>query len=122
MKRIIGWICLALLMTASSAMAAPVLEDVSASDGQLIIGQDGWSVSFSATEGGTLAMQLLSGETGEVVADLGAVQMEAGEGRIGWNGLLPDGTPAARQLSARRADEEFLGRGERRERAVPEPL
>ncbi len=42
-----------------------------------------------------MAMQLLSGETGEPVADLGAARVEAGPGRMAWNGLLPDGGAAA---------------------------
>ena len=82
-----------LLLTAlcAGALAAPELGGVLASDAQLIAGQPGWSFDFSVTEGGTLAMQLLSGETGEFVADLGAVAVEAGAGRIEWDGLLPDG-------------------------------
>ena len=94
MKKMVFALCLLLMMGASLAAAVPELTGVSAGDGQLIIGQDGWSFDFTATEGGTLAMQLLSGETGEAVADLGAVQMEAGTGRVAWNGLMPDGTPA----------------------------
>jgi hypothetical protein len=39
-----------------------------------------------------MAMELLSGDTGEKVADLGAAQVEAGAGKISWNGLLPDGS------------------------------
>ena len=83
-----------LLLTAlcAGALAAPELGGVLASDAQLISGQPGWYFDFSLTEGGTLAMQLLSGETGEFVADLGAVAVEAGAGRIEWDGLLPDGS------------------------------
>ena len=96
MKKRICIILFALLMTAiHAACAAPVLSGVFADDVALISGQDGWYFNFTTSEGGALAMQLLSGETGEVVADVGAAQVEAGNGSIGWNGILPDGTAAA---------------------------
>ena len=40
-------------------------------------------------------MRLLSGSTGEAVCDVGALSVEAGSGRMAWNGLLPDGSAAA---------------------------
>ncbi len=40
-------------------------------------------------------MRLLSGSTGEAVCDVGAMSVEAGSGRMAWNGLLPDGSAAA---------------------------
>lgn len=88
-------IMLCLMCLCAGAMAAPQLGGVFASDVQLVIGQDGWYFDFNTSEGGSMALQLLSGETGEPVADLGSVWVEAGSGRMAWNGLLPDGTPAA---------------------------
>ena len=91
MKKIMfAW--LLLLLMAATALAEPQLDAVFADDVTLISGRDGWYVEFEASEGGTLAMELLSGETGEKVADIGAVQMEEGAGRVAWDGLLPDGS------------------------------
>lgn len=86
--------CLAalLILVAALALAVPQLGSVFAGDAALTAGQDGWYFDFLTSEGGTLAMQLLDANTGDPVADLGAVQVEAGSGRIGWNGLLPDGS------------------------------
>ena len=93
MKRRILLILAALMLLVSPcALAAPQLTRVFADDIALISGQDGWYFEFNTTEGGTLAMQLLSGETGEVLCDLGTAQVEAGDGRIAWNGLKPDGS------------------------------
>ena len=87
------WILLtALCLTAASAQAEPQLSGVFAGDAALVAGQDGWYFDFQASESGTLAMQLLSGETGEVIADIGSEAVEAGSGRIAWNGLLADGS------------------------------
>ena len=83
---------LLLVLAAACALAAPELSGVFASDAGLVIGSDGWSFDFTASEGGRLAMTLLSGETGEAVASLGAADVQAGAGRIAWDGLLPDGT------------------------------
>ena len=74
------------------ALAVPQLSGVYADDVALVSGEDGWFFDFSASEGGTMALQLLSGETGEPIDDLGAAPVEAGSGRMAWNGLLPDGT------------------------------
>jgi len=94
-KHLCIFICCLLLLAASCAAAAPVLTDVHAEDMNVVIGRPQWSFTFSSTEGGALALALLDG-AGEKVCDLGARQVDAGEGRIGWNGLLPDGTaPAA---------------------------
>ncbi|HIU16198.1 MAG TPA: L,D-transpeptidase family protein [Candidatus Ventricola intestinavium] len=95
MKRCMVFLLTALLLCASAALAAPELTGVFADDVMLISGQDGWYFDFHTTEGGSLALQLLSGQTGEAVCDLGATQVEAGSGRIAWNGLLPDGTAVA---------------------------
>lgn len=93
-KRICIFLLGLFLMLLETAAAAPVLSGVFADDVALISGQDGWYFNFTTSEGGTLAMQLLSGETGEVVADVGAAQVEAGNGRMAWNGILPDGSAA----------------------------
>ncbi len=79
------------LLACAPALAAPQLGDVFASDAVLISGQDGWYFEFSATEGGTLGVQLFSGETGEYIANVGAQQVEPGAGRMHWSGILPDG-------------------------------
>jgi len=105
MKRRICILLLVLLaLSLSTAYAAPVLSGVFADDVALISGQDDWYFSFTTSEGGSLAMQLLSGETGEIVADVGAVFVEAGNGQVSWNGLLPDGSavePGSYMLSVR---------------------
>ncbi|MDO4741629.1 MAG: FlgD immunoglobulin-like domain containing protein, partial [Eubacteriales bacterium] len=93
MKKRVWILILCLMMGVGCAKAAPELSGVFAGDASLISGQEGWYIEFSATEGGRLALQLLSGETGEFVADVGAKAIDAGSGRIGWNGLLADGTP-----------------------------
>ena len=87
-------ICI-MLASVMPAAAAPVLDSILPSDMSLIVGQPGWSFLFSSTEGGALALQLLSGDSGDVIADLGAKQVDAGQGRIEWNGLLPDGSRVA---------------------------
>jgi len=74
------------------ALAAPQLSGVIAGDASLVSGQDGWYFDFAASEGGVVAVQLLSSETGEPVCDVGAMEVEAGSGRMHWNGLMPDGT------------------------------
>ena len=92
MKTTFALLLTLLMLSASAALAAPQLSAVFADDVVLTSGQDGWFIEFEASEGGTMAMELLSGETGEKLHDLGAVQMEAGAGQIAWNGLLPDGS------------------------------
>ena len=86
---------LCLTALCACALAAPEVTSLLASDAALISGQDGWYFDFNVTEGGTLGAQLFSGETGEFVAPVGAQQVEQGAGRMHWNGLLADGTPAA---------------------------
>ena len=81
-----------MLMTAACALAAPQLTNVTADSGSLRVGGE-WTVTFETTEGGALAMQL-RGEDG-VSVDLGATQVEAGSGRLVWDGVLPDGSDAA---------------------------
>lgn len=89
-------LCLATApVLAGQAFAAPVLERVYADDAALVSGQDGWYFDFYAGEGGTLAVRLLSGKTGEAVCDVGAMSVEAGSGRMAWNGLLADGSAVA---------------------------
>ena len=92
MKKFIVLFLMGMMLSAAMALAEPQLGAVFADDVTLQSGMDGWFVEFEASENGTMAMELLSGETGEKVADLGAVQVEAGSGRVNWNGLLPDGS------------------------------
>jgi len=92
MKKFIVLFLMGMMLSAAMALAEPQLGAVFADDVTLQSGMDGWFVEFDASENGTMAMELLSGETGEKVADLGAVQVEAGSGRVDWNGLLPDGS------------------------------
>ena len=73
------WLCLG----AACALAAPQLSSVFADDSALVSGQDGWYIEFETSEGGA---------TGETVADLGSCAVEAGAGRVAWDGLLPDGS------------------------------
>lgn len=91
-KNIFLLLVVILLPLVSSALAEPYLDAVFADDVTLTSGKDGWFVEFEASENGIMAMELLSGETGEKVADLGAMPVEAGSGRVDWNGLLPDGS------------------------------
>ena len=92
MKRHVCMLMILACLLPACALAAPVLERVLPGDVSLVTGQESWYVDFAASEGGTLTMQLLSGETGEAVCDAGAMQVEAGSGRMHWNGLLPDGS------------------------------
>ena len=95
MKKSMCMFLLALCLLPALAFAAPALERVYADDVTLVSGQDGWGFHFYAGEGGTLAVRLLSGKTGETVCDVGALAVEAGSGHMAWNGLLPDGSAAA---------------------------
>ena len=95
MKKHIGmWLILMCLLPAY-ALAAPVLSGVLSSDAALVSGADGWYFDFTTSEGGTLGVQLLSGETGEIVYDVGSMAVDAGSGRMSWNGILADGSKAA---------------------------
>ena len=95
MKKYLGALLIGLCLLPALALAAPALDGVLSSDASLVSGADGWYFDFAASEGGTLAMQLLSGETGEVVYDVGSMAVDAGSGRMNWNGILPDGSKAA---------------------------
>ena len=95
MRKRIFAVLMILLAAALPAMAAPALEGVFAADASLVAGQDGWYFDFTASEDGVLALQLLSGESGEAVADVGSMQIGAGAGRMAWDGLLPDGSAPA---------------------------
>ena len=88
-KHFILLIFLMLMAQAGCALAAPVLT-VQTDAESLTIGQAGYAVTFTASEGGKLALELIDAEDG--AWDLGAMQIEAGEGCIDWNGLLPDGS------------------------------
>lgn len=94
MKKSLFMFLLALCLIPALSLAAPVLERVYASDAALVSGQEGWSFDFYAGESGTLAVRLLSGQTGETVCDIGAMRVEEGSGRMAWNGLLADGSAA----------------------------
>ena len=88
-KHFILLISLMLTVQAGCALAAPVL--TAHADAQsLKIGEAGYALSFTTSEGGKLALKLID-ETG-AAQDLGAMQVEAGEGRVDWNGLLSDGS------------------------------
>lgn len=93
-KHICSLMAALLLFAAPMALAAPVLSAVSADDASVVVGQPGWGLSFQSTEGGTLALALMD-SAGQTIADIGAKQVDAGEGRIEWNGLLPDGSAIA---------------------------
>ncbi|MBR5225758.1 MAG: L,D-transpeptidase family protein [Clostridia bacterium] len=91
MKKTIFFVLVLLMLAAAAmAMAAPELSGVYASDTQVRTGEPGFSIAFSASEAGVLALQMI-GENGEAL-DVGAKRIEAGEGRVDWNGLLPDGS------------------------------
>ena len=95
MKKLLFALVLAMAVSiCACAQAAPELSGVFPDDISLVSGQDGWYFQFNASQGGTLAMQLFSGETGEYITEVGAVPVEQGAGRVDWNGLLPDGTAA----------------------------
>ena len=68
---------------------------------KLISGQNDWYFDFETTEGGTLAMRLYSGDTGEFVCEVGAAQVEEGTGRISWDGMLADGGAVPRSEERR---------------------
>jgi len=95
MKKIICLLLGLMCLAPAAGFAAPELSGVLSGDATLVSGKDGWYFDFTTSEGGTLALQLLSAETGESVYDVGAMQVEAGTGRMTWNGVLPDGTHAA---------------------------
>ena len=91
-KHFLSFILVTLALCASScAWAAPVLSDVYAEETSVVIGEADWGFHFSSTEGGALALALLDAQ-GVKLADLGAKQVDAGEGMIQWNGLLADGS------------------------------
>ena len=93
MKKIVALsVFLMALLFSACAWAAPQLTGVFADDVVLVSGTDDWYFDFHTTEGGKLAMQLLSGETGEFIADVGAKEVQQGAGRMAWNGMLPSGS------------------------------
>ena len=53
-------------------------------------GQMSWQIRFETSEGGTLAMQLKP-DAGDPAVNIGAVSVEAGQGTVSWDGILPDG-------------------------------
>ena len=76
------FIFILMMLASACAFAAPELSNVMADDVKLISGQNDWYFDFETTEGGTLAMRLYSGDTGEFVCEVGAAQVEEGTGRI----------------------------------------
>ena len=91
-KHFMAAILFLMMLAAAGALAAPQLTNVAAESGSLRVGEV-WAFSFETTEGGALAMQL-RGADGESI-DLGATQVDAGVGRLVWDGVLPDGSEAA---------------------------
>ena len=91
-KHFMAAILFLMMLAAAGALAAPQLTNVAAESGSLRVGEV-WAFSFETTEGGALAMQL-RGADGESI-DLGATQVDAGIGRLVWDGVLPDGSEAA---------------------------
>ena len=91
-KHFFIFILTVLMLASACAFAAPELSNVMADDVKLISGQNDWYFDFETTEGGTLAMRLYSGDTGEFVCEVGAAQVEEGTGRVSWDGMLADGS------------------------------
>ena len=91
MKKHILILLILVCLLPACALAAPQLYSVLPGDASLVSGADGWYFDFFANEGGTLSMELLSGETGETLYSVGGMAVEAGNGRMHWNGLFPDG-------------------------------
>ena len=74
-KHFFIFILTVLMLASACAFAAPELSNVMADDVKLISGQNDWYFDFETTEGGTLAMRLYSGDTGEFVCEVGAAQV-----------------------------------------------
>ena len=91
-KHFASFVFFLLIATAACALAAPKLTNVTAESDSLRAGGE-WALTFETTEGGALAMSL-RGADGESV-ELGATQVDAGSGRLIWDGILPDGSAAA---------------------------
>ena len=91
-KHFASFVFFLLIATAACALAAPKLTNVTAENDSLRAGGE-WALSFETTEGGALAMSL-RGADGESI-ELGATQVDAGSGRLIWDGILPDGSAAA---------------------------
>ena len=91
-KHFASFVFFLLIATAACALAAPKLTSVTAESDSLRAGGE-WALTFETTEGGALAMSL-RGADGESI-ELGATQVDAGSGRLIWDGILPDGSAAA---------------------------
>lgn len=84
--------CLCLLSVNVVAQEAPAITGVLADHSELTPG-NGWFVEFTAAQAGELTLTLLGeGEAEDIV--VASRQVEAGENRIDWDGLLPDGSAA----------------------------
>ena len=91
-KHFASFVFFLLIATAACTLAAPKLTNVTAESDSLRAGGE-WALTFETTEGGALAMSL-RGADGESI-ELGATQVDAGSGRLIWDGILPDGSAAA---------------------------
>ena len=80
-------IFLIIVMMGCTGNAQPILSNMTLSQNSA----SRWQIGVQSTEGGTLALQLRSQADGSVV-NVGAVQVEAGESRITWDGFLADNT------------------------------
>ena len=89
-KHVLFSIFCLMIACASCALAAPGLSSVYANDSSVAVGEAGFSIYFTASEGGVLAFSLTD-ENGDT-KELGAKEIAAGDGRVDWNGLLPDGS------------------------------
>lgn len=80
-------IFLIILMMGCTGYAQPILSNMTLSQSA----NARWQISVESSEGGTLAMQMRSHADGSGI-NLGAVQVEAGQTRITWDGVLADNT------------------------------
>ena len=64
MKKSISFLLIMIMLLVSSALAEPQLSAVFADDVTLTAGEGGWFVEFETSEGGKMAMELLSADPG----------------------------------------------------------
>lgn len=79
-KHFFIFILTVLMLASACAFAAPELSNVMADDVKLISGQNDWYFDFETTEGGTLAMRLYSGDTGNSSAKWARRRLKRGRG------------------------------------------
>lgn len=94
LKRLLSLVLCIVLCMGSSLVCAQTaaLTGVLADDSVLTPGRD-WFVEFTAPYAGEAALTLLGGTQGGEDIVVSAVDVDAGEGQIHWDGLLPDGAP-----------------------------